>query len=317
MKYNNRIQTARQKYLKRLSLSDKDQVLIDKDLSGRDFSFFKEEDTLFILPEKYNAEATFPSIEKRIIKSKSRYLIRSVSAAVAILIIALLSTVLYNYGTQSAMLYASTTYGEQKEINLPDGSVVILNSLSSISYPEEMNGKTRNVTLKGEAYFDVAKNPDKAFIVKAEEIEVKVLGTKFNINAYENEENITTTLFDGSVSVSTNSRNTNKLKPREQAIFSKKTEKFATLILANLDNEVAWRNNQLVFDNEKLSDILSTLSRQYNASFNVSDKQLNQLRITARFNSSESVESALEILCKSAEFTYVKNNNNYKIIKRE
>lgn len=319
MKYNNKIQAARKNYLKRLTLSDQDQALIDKDFSRRDFSFFKERNTPFILPEKYNAEATFSLIEKRIIKSRSKSpLIKYAGYVAAIIIVAFLSTMIYNHTKQSTtILYVSTSYGEKKEIILPDGSKVVLNNMSTISYPEKMNGKTRNVTLKGEAYFDVAKNPNKAFIVKADEVEVRVLGTKFNINAYENEENITTTLFDGSVSVSANSRNTNKLKPGEQAIFSKKTEKFATLILANLDNEAAWRNNQLVFDNEKLSDILSTLSRQYNVTFNVSDKQLNQLRITARFNSSESIENALNILGKSAEFTYIKNNNNYKIIKRE
>lgn len=319
MKYNNKIQAARKNYLKRLTLSDQDQALIDKDFSRRDFSFFKERNTPFILPEKYNAEATFSLIEKRIIKSRSKSpLIKYAGYVAAIIIVAFLSTMIYNHTKQSTtILYVSTSYGEKKEIILPDGSKVVLNNMSTISYPEKMNGKTRNVTLKGEAYFDVAKNPNKAFIVKADKVEVRVLGTKFNINAYENEENITTTLFDGSVSVSANSRNTNKLKPGEQAIFSKKTEKFATLILANLDNEAAWRNNQLVFDNEKLSDILSTLSRQYNVTFNVSDKQLNQLRITARFNSSESIENALNILGKSAEFTYIKNNNNYKIIKRE
>lgn len=105
------------------------------------------------------------------------------------MVIAFLSTVLYNYSQQSAdILYVSTAYGEKKEVILADGSTIILNSLSSISYPEDMSGKTRNVTLHGEAYFDVAKNPNKAFIVQAEGVEVKVLGTKFNINAYENQE---------------------------------------------------------------------------------------------------------------------------------
>lgn len=320
MKYNNKIQLAREKYLKKLPLSDQEQILIEKDFSGKDFLFYKEEDKPFILPEKYSAESTFSIVQEEINKGTStnrKSFIKYIGYAAAILVIALLSTILYNYTQQSSTLYASTTYGEKKEIHLPDGSTVILNSLSSISYSKKMNGKTRNVTLHGEAYFDVAKNTDKAFIVKAEDIEVKVLGTKFNINAYENQENITTTLFEGSVSVGTNSRNTSKLKPDQQAIFNKETKKIETRTLTNASIGAAWRNNILVFDNMRLSDILNTLSRQYNVKFDVDNQQLKQLRITARFSSDESIENALSILGKSAEFTYIQENNNYKIISRK
>lgn len=118
--------------------------------------------------------------------------------------------------------------------------------------------------------------------------------------------NITTTLFEGSVSVGTNSGNINKLKPGEQSIFNKKKEKFEKRMLKNPDIEASWRNNILIFDNEKLSDILKTLSRQYNVTFDINSEQLKQLRITARFNSNESVENALTILGKSAEFRYIK-----------
>lgn len=318
MKYNNKIQTARKKYLMRLPLTDQEQALIEKDFSGKDFSFFKEDNNQFILPERYDEEATFSLIEKRIGRNNRKPFIKYISYAAAIIIIALLSTVIYNYETQSpTILYASTSYGEKKIIDLPDGTSIELNSLSSISYPKEMKGKTRNVTLEGEAYFDVAKDPNKAFIVRAGEIEVKVLGTKFNINAYDNQENITTTLFEGSVSVGTNPRNTNKLKPGEQAVFSKKTEKIETRTLTNPDLEGSWRNNVLVFDNEKLSDILNTLSRQYNVKFDIDNEQLEQLRITARFSSNESIENALAILGKSAEFGYSKEDNIYKITRRK
>ena len=318
MKYNNKIQTARKKYLKRLPLTDQEETFIEKDFSGKDFSFFKEDNNQFILPERYDEEVTFTLIEKRIGRNNHKPFIKYISYAAAIIIIALLSTVIYNYGTQSpAMLYASTTYGERKIIDLPDGTSVELNSLSSISYPKEMNGKTRNVTLEGEAYFDVAKDPNKAFIVRAGEIEVKVLGTKFNINAYKNQENITTTLFEGAVSVGRNSRYTNRLEPGEQAIFSKKTERIETLTLTNPNIQSSWRNNILVFDNERLSDILNTLSRQYNIKFDIDNEQLKQLRITARFGSNESIENALAILGKSAEFEYSKESNIYKITRRE
>lgn len=321
MKYKNKIQTARKKYLERLPLSDREQILIEKDFSGKDFLFFSSDDRHFILPDEYNKDATYTLIEKQIKGSNSvvrRPFIRYVSSAVAILIIALLSTIVYNYMTQTpATLYVSTTYGEKKVVNLPDGSVIELNSLSSISYPKEMNGDTRSVTLKGEAYFDVAKNPNKAFIVNAGGVEVKVLGTKFNINAYENQETITTSLFEGLVSVGTNSRDINILKPGEQAVFDKRTKQFETEKLTHQETLIAWRYKLFIFDNETLSDILKVISREKDVVFDIEGDTLKQLRITLSFDSKDSLDDILKILGQTAQFTYTKKGNTYKIKSRQ
>lgn len=320
MKYNTKIQKARQKYLKGLPLSEQEQALIEKDLSDKDFLFFTSDDAPLILPDKYKADTTYRLVEKQIRLNKSimsRPLIKYAGYAAAVLLLFLISTVVYNYAKQPEVLYVTTSYGEKKEVELPDGSVVILNSLSSIAYPQKMNGKTREVSLEGEAYFDVVKNPNQAFIVKAKNIEVKVLGTKFNIDAYENQEHITTTLFDGIVSVEVHSGYTKKLKPGEQAVFSKKTEKLEVQQLKDLDIETAWRNNLLVFENEPLIDILDALSREHNVNFEINNQTLAELRITARFASGESIERALTILGQTAEFTYIKQGNKYKIVTRK
>lgn len=322
MKYNNKVQAARQKYLRGLPLSDKEQALIEKDLSGNDFSFFESEDKPLILPDKYTADRTFELIENRLIRSKNNFrkpLIQYFGYAAAIVVVVLLSTFIYKNTTRTPdFLYASTSYGEKKEVILPDGSKVILNSQSTISYPPKMEGKTREVKLQGEAYFDVVKNPTRTFIVNAEEIEIKVLGTKFNVNAYENQETITTTLFEGAVSVGTDSGNTYRLKPGEQNLFDKKTKVFETRVVENIDTKVAWLNNLLVFDNQSLSSILETLTREYNVVFDIENDSLKQLRITARFKSNEDVKDILNILGKSARFTYIKQNNNkYKIVSRK
>jgi transmembrane sensor len=320
MKYRNKLQIARKKYLEGSPLSDQEQVLIEKDFFGSDFSFFISEDKPFVLPDKYNAETTFMLIDERIKQNtsiKRKPFIKYISYVAAILVLATLSTIGYNLATRPVILYASTTYGEKKEVKLPDGSVVVLNSMSSISYPQEMKEKTREVTLQGEAYFDVVKNSGKTFIVKADNIEVKVLGTKFNVKAYEKEDYITTTLYEGAVSVGMHSGHTNKLKPGEQAIFEKKAEKIETRQFRNSGIGPVWRKNLLIFDNEKLSDILGIISREHNVIFEIEDETLKQLRITARFGADESVEKALTILGKSAEFTFIKQNNKYKIISRK
>ncbi len=320
MKYNTKIQKARQKYLKGFSLSEQEQALIEKDLSDKDFLFFTSDDTPLMLPDKYGAEKTYRLVEKQIRINQSfirRPFIKYVSYVAAILLLSLLSTVVYNYIKQPVMVYVATSYGEKKEVKLPDGSVVILNSMSSIAYPQEMNGKTREVSLEGEAYFDVAKNPNQAFIVKAKNIEVKVLGTKFNIDAYESQEHITTTLFDGIVSVGVHSGYTKKLKPGEQAVFSKETEKLEVQQLKNPDIEKAWLSNLLVFENTPLIDILDVLSREHNVNFEINNQTLSRLRITVRFTSGESIERVLTILGQTAEFTYIKQDNKYKIVTRK
>lgn len=320
MKYSNKIQTARQKYLKGLPLSDIEQKLINKDLSKKDFIDFISDDTPFIIPDKYSEENTYKLIDEKInqgVPNKSKPLIKYISYAAAILVLTFLSTIIYNNFKQPAMLYVSTSYGEKKEIKLPDGSMVALNSMSSIAYPQEMNGKTREVSLQGEAYFDITKNPNKTFIVKVEDIEVKVLGTKFNIDAYESQEHITTSLFEGIVSVGIHSGHTKKLKPGEQAVFRKKSEKIEIQQIKNMDIETAWRNNELVFDNEQLSNILNALSREYNVTFDIDNKTLEKLHITARFSLNKPLDTALDILGESAEFTYTKQGNKYIITTRK
>ncbi len=317
MKYNNKTQTARQKYLQRQLLSEKEQKCIDKDLSGNDFRFFMSADTSFILPDQYRAESTYRLIEKRMNPdglARHRTLIQYIGYAAAVMILAFLSTILYNnYIKQPRIVYATTSYGEKKEVILPDGSIVILNSMSSIAYPEKMNRQTREVQLQGEAYFEVAKNAHQAFIVKINNMEVKVLGTRFNIHAYENQDYIATTLFEGIVSVSAHGQSAYKLKPGEQAIYRKESEKFETREIKDINDEDAWRHNVLAFDNRTLSEILNTLSREYNVTFEMDNEELKRLKITARFRSEESVDKALEILGESAAFTHTRHGNTYKI----
>ncbi len=166
MKYKNKIQTARKKYLETEVLSENDRNLIDRDLAGKDYINFLSDNQNFILPEKYSAETTYQLINEKIVKVnkdlKFANIIRYTKYAAAIIVIALISTYVYKYVLSSPeMIYASTSYGERKEIMLPDGSIVILNSLSHLSYPEKMDGDTREVSLNGEAYFDVIKNPQK------------------------------------------------------------------------------------------------------------------------------------------------------------
>lgn len=150
----------------------------------------------------------------------------------------------------------STTRGEEAQVRLPDGTLIFLNSASSLVYPASFSKQEkREVSLTGEAYFEVHKDKNHPFIVKSKGQNVEVLGTHFNINAYPNEVSVKTTLLEGSVKV-----NDRILKPDEQSILSKEN-----LDIREIDAEevVSWKNGMFLFDDESLNSIMRKIERWY------------------------------------------------------
>jgi transmembrane sensor len=155
----------------------------------------------------------------------------------------------------------STPTGGQYNIVLADGTKVFLNAVSSIKYPTQFNGDQRIVELEGEAYFEVAKNKSKPFLVKSANQTIEVLGTHFNVHAYNNEAVVKTTLLEGSVAVS--SRNQKAiLKPGQQSSVSESSNKIA---VKEVDTEaaIAWKNGRFKFDNADLKSVMKQLERWY------------------------------------------------------
>ena len=155
----------------------------------------------------------------------------------------------------------STPSGGQYQLELPDGSLVWLNSTSSIRFPTAFIGKERRIEIAGEAYFEVAKNRDMPFIVSVNGAEVQVLGTHFNVNAYGDEENIKTTLLEGSVRF-VYGVNTNILRPGQQSQLSTNG---VVNVESNVDVEkvVAWKNGMFDFENAGIETVMRQLSRWY------------------------------------------------------
>jgi ferric-dicitrate binding protein FerR (iron transport regulator) len=146
----------------------------------------------------------------------------------------------------------TTPKGGQYKLTLPDGSKVWLNAASSITYPAAFVGKERTVTIKGEVYFEVAKNENMPFHVKANNITVDVLGTNFNIMAYEDEPAIKTTLITGAIKV-----NGHLLKPGQQAVNERITDN------ADIEEVVAWKNGLFEFNQQPIVSIMQQISRWY------------------------------------------------------
>lgn len=152
--------------------------------------------------------------------------------------------------------------GGRFQVILPDGSKVWLNSVSSLRFPTAFSGRDRRVVLTGEAYFEVARNKALPFIVETNGMEVKVLGTHFNVAAYHDEEAIKTTLLEGSVQVE-NNRQTVILSPGNQSTYSKASGSMR-VARANLEEAVAWKNELFVFKNADIKSVMRQLSRWYN-----------------------------------------------------
>lgn len=164
--------------------------------------------------------------------------------------------------------------GGQYQLKLPDGTVVWLNSASSLRFPTQFSGKERSVELNGEAYFEVAKNKEMPFKVHVRDMEVRVLGTHFNVMAYDDEENINTTLLEGSVKVS-NAMRTAVIRPGQQASL-KKSSGVLGVEEVNTVEAIAWKNGNFLFADEDIETIMRRISRWYNVEVeykgNLSDK---------------------------------------------
>ncbi|PWV47696.1 FecR domain-containing protein [Chitinophaga sp. S165] len=166
-------------------------------------------------------------------------------------------------GNSDAVVYNTLTVprGGQFNIVLPDGSHVWLNAASSLRYPTAFNGDRREVELQGQGYFEVAPNARQPFYVKANNVEVQVLGTRFDVMAYADEKSINTTLLEGLVNVK-NGTTQQKLKPGQQAIVDPASG-IMVVGAADVDQVIAWKTGFFEFDNASLGDILRQLARWY------------------------------------------------------
>jgi transmembrane sensor len=257
------------------------------------------------------------------------------TAAVTIII---LSILIFTNGdtaasatAQNAASEISTKNGSRTKITLPDGTQVWLNGNSRLNYDNENFGKTiREVSLTGEAYFDVAKNAAKPFIIHTSKINIKVLGTVFNVKAYPEDKQTETSLIHGSIEVTIKNRPKDKiiLAPDEKLVVNNtddvlplkpsaaKQEKMEVqpqpqvlvnkLIHNPADSTIAetgWVNNRLVFRDESFEEMALKMQRWYNTEIEITDQKIARQRITVTFTT-ETVTQALDALKISFPFKY-------------
>jgi transmembrane sensor len=281
--------------------------------------------------------------------SRKTLFLSSAAAAIILLLIGISSGLFVDHLIQKnnqipeGYTYVFSPRGQRTRIVLPDQTKVWLNSESSIRYSTSYNKKIREVLIKGEAFFQVHKNPLKPFLVYANEIKVKVYGTSFNIKAFPNEKNIETTLIEGKLSITPQDKNGNAgeeifLKPNEKCIFKRNiniqpqsTSQISTqketvreakpsifkapdFILAqniNTEKEVKWKDGKLLFRNETFEDLSIKMERWYDMKIHFKDDKIKNYKFTGVFDK-ETINEAFEALRLSSQQSF-----KYEIVFRD
>ena len=233
-----------------------------------------------------------------------------------------------------------TKKGSKSHIILPDGTSVWLNADSKITYADNFQGETREVSLVGEAYFDVVKNPKKPFIIHTGAMEVKVLGTVFNLRSYPGEMTTEASLLHGMIEVTLNGTEKKKiiLKPNEKLTVLNSGEPYQKTTLAaskkilhveeNLpllaitkihynqkdssNTETSWVYNKLSFDNETIDRVLSKIEQWYDIEIEVQDEAIQTKHFTATFEN-KSLQDVMEALALALNFTYTEKKGKIMI----
>ena len=199
------------------------------------------------------------------------------------------------------------TNGNSTRVVLPDGSTVWLNANSVMEYPASFGNSSRIVTLKGEAFFDVKKN-GRPFIVNAGHVKIHVKGTRFNVQAYHNDRAIKTTLEEGKVELQLEGKDVlYVMKPGDQITLDKELNE-VTLAKVDPTNFTAWKEEQLIFNNAPLIDIIAKLENRFRVNISADSALANRERLTMTIED-ESLDEILELIQLSSHLEMKKENN--------
>lgn len=196
--------------------------------------------------------------------------------------------------------------GQKSSVTLPDGSCIMINSASTISYTSDYNVKERNVFLSGEAYFDVASNADIPFVVHADKVSVTALGTKFNVKAYAEDPYVVTTLVEGGVRTEAGTQY-ELLTRAQEASYNKEADVLLAYDVKDISRAVPWIRNELLFENESLADIAVTLERMYNVTIVFEDEAAKGYSYTGLIRNN-SLQNVLELISSTSPVGYKMNS---------
>lgn len=212
----------------------------------------------------------------------------------------------------------STDYGKQKRVVLPDSTIVHLHAGTTLRYTGAYNDKKREVELEGEAFFEVTKNPKKPFIVRSGHLYTKVLGTSFNVNAFDDEDTFHITVVSGKVEVGTVGDGTSAasvyatLLPNDQLLYDRERQTVKVDKVEDMQLLTSWMKNTLVFHELRLGEVATLLERWYAVQITFGNDALKEQRFTGSFESL-SLQQVMELLSMTGNFTYTLDGQALRI----
>lgn len=192
--------------------------------------------------------------------------------------------------------------GQRAEIKLEDGTKVWLNANTTLTFPNQFSGKTREVSINGEGYFEVVSNKLKPFIVKTDKYNIKVWGTKFNVMAYSGNEKFETALFEGSVEVLKSGGSKGMLIQPDQRIFQEK-EQLTIAPITDLNHQL-WKEGIISFQDESFTMLVNKLQLYFDMRIEVKNDKLLDYQCTGKFRTKDGVEHILKVLQLRNKFNY-------------
>jgi len=302
MKKRNWITSEEQSIVSEWIASEQGQNAIESDVE-RKWGEYPEDYT-----QAFDHDKLFMKLKRRIIANQHvrktglrrilRYAMETAAAILITLTISLLikeKDVVYKDVPQFVEVY--NPKGVRTTITLPDSSKVMLNADTKLSYTDKFQGKTRTVTLTGEAFFEVAKDASRPFVVQANSATLTVLGTTFNVRSYPEDPHTEATLIEGALKV-----NNRLLAPGEQIVINTRSK---TSVLQEVNPEiiVGWTKGELHFQSTTFAQMAKILERKFSVRIHIANLTLQERAFNGKFTKEENLEQILNVIQKTIDFT--------------
>ncbi|MBD77352.1 MAG: hypothetical protein CL840_00260 [Crocinitomicaceae bacterium] len=276
------------------------EQLADKLLTTNEVEVFKSDLEKFEIKKE---------IRKKIeIKSLNKFNWLKVAASVIVLLgLSVSFWFIQDYSNSPELIVTSTSFGEQKNITLPDGSEVTLNANSSLEYPKTFTQEHREVSLNGEALFHVTKDAKRPFSVESNGLNTTVLGTTFNVSSYQDDAMVQVSLIEGSVRVSEGETKM-VLKPGEQSTYHIESSEMTKSVFDS-SSVLAWLNRDLILSNTSFTQVQKIVERKYGVKLIFKDAEIASYKVSGTFRDPE-LKVFLATICTAKSVKYEVNDEN-------
>lgn len=222
-----------------------------------------------------------------------------------------------NIGTDYRAIPTALTVekGSKTKTTLPDGSVIWLNSDTQLEISQSFGDRDRRIKLSGEAYFKIARDKARPFIVEASSLAIKVHGTSFNVSNYPDDAEIRIALIEGSVELTSANGESRLLKPQQTMLYKRKSNSF-TLSSLSTSDQSAWKDSKYIFKDKNFGIITKELERMFDVDIVVLDDRLLHRKFTGDFVQNENINEILDVMASVGKFNYKRSGRKIRIDKK-